>query len=137
MARLENVDPGFDPHNVLVFNLTLPPVKYPTDTSEILFIDQLLPRLNALPGVRAAGTTSVIPFGGGWSTSSFSIERLAVQKGQNGPWGDYRVASPQYFDAMRIPLKRGRLFTDQDRQGAGTRNRAAHSIERSSHERGE
>ena len=66
-----------------------------------------MPRLNALPGVRAAGTTSVIPFGGGWSTASFTIEGLIVPPGQNGPWGDIRIVTPRFFEAMRIPLKQG------------------------------
>jgi putative ABC transport system permease protein len=79
-----------------------------------LFIQQLMPRLNSLAGVRAAGVTSVIPFGGGWSTSSFNIENVVVPPGQNGPWGDVRVVSPQFFNALRIPLKRGRLFNEQD-----------------------
>jgi len=118
VGKLEGVDPGFDPHNLLTFNLALPPVKYSTDTATILFLDQLMPRLNALPGVRAAGVTSVLPFGGGWSTASFAIEGLTVPPGQNGPWGDVRVVSPKFFDAMRIPLKRGRAFTDQDNQGS-------------------
>ena len=114
VGRLQGVDPGFDPHNVLVFNLNLPVVKYPTDTAERLFTDQLVPRLNALPGVRAAGVTSVIPFGGGWSTASFNIENLVVPPGQNGPWGDVRIVSPQFFSTLRIPLKKGRLFNGQD-----------------------
>jgi putative ABC transport system permease protein len=118
VGRLQGVDPGFEPHNVLTFNLALPAVKYPTDTSEALFFDQLLPRLNALPGVKAAGVTSVIPFGGGWSTGSFSIERVVVPKGQNGPWGDVRIVSSRFFDALKIPLKKGRAFNDQDRLGA-------------------
>ena len=118
VMKLQGVDPGFDPKNVLVFNLNLPSVKYPSDTSQILFTDQLVPRLNALPGVRAAGTTSVIPFGGNWSTASFSIEGLIVPPGQNGPWGDLRIVTPRFFEALHIPLKRGRVFTDQDRQGS-------------------
>jgi predicted permease len=118
VAKLQGVDPGFDPKNVLVFNVALPQVKYPSDTSQALFAEQLLPRLNALPGVRAAGTTSVIPFGGSWSTASFSIEGLIVPPGQNGPWGDLRVVTPRFFEALRIPLKKGRVFTDQDRLGA-------------------
>jgi len=114
VGRLQGVDPGFDPHNVLVFNLNLPVVKYPTDTAQRLFTEQLMPRLNSLPGVRAAGVTSVIPFGGGWSTSSFNIENVVVPPGQNGPWGDSRIVSPQFFGALRIPLKKGRLFNEQD-----------------------
>jgi putative ABC transport system permease protein len=116
VARLEGVDPGFDPHNVLVFNLNLPRVKYNTDTAQILFQQQLMPRLNAIAGVKAAGATSVIPFGGGWSTASFNIEGLSVPPGQNGPWGDLRIVSPRFFDALRIPLKKGRYFDDSDRQ---------------------
>jgi putative ABC transport system permease protein len=116
VARLENVDPGFDSRNVLVFNLNLPRVKYGSDTAQILFLQQVMPRLNAISGVKAAGVTSVIPFGGGWSTSSFSIEGLSVPPGQNGPWGDIRVVSPRFFEAMRIPLKKGRNFDDNDRQ---------------------
>ncbi len=114
VVRLQNVSPGFDPHNVLVFNLNLPDVKYANDTARVLFTQELLPRLNALPGVRAAGITSVIPFGGGWSTSSFEIEGLTVAPGQNGPWGDIRVVSPEFFSALRIPLRRGRLFNRDD-----------------------
>jgi putative ABC transport system permease protein len=118
VARLQGVDPGFDPHGVLVFNLNLPQVKYPSDTAQILFTDQLMQRLNAVPGVRAAGLTSVIPFGGGWSTSSFNIENLIVPPGQNGPWGDVRIVSPEFFSALRIPLRRGRLFNTQDIKSA-------------------
>jgi putative ABC transport system permease protein len=83
-----------------------------------LFADQLLQQLNAVPGVRAAGVTSVMPFSGGWSTSSLSVEGVTVPEGQNGPWGDIRVVSSRFFETLRIPLKRGRLLTDQDRQGA-------------------
>ena len=114
VGKLENVDPGFDPHGVLVFNLNLPTVKYGNDTTRRLFIDQLLPRLQAIPGVRAAGLTTVIPFGGGWSTSSFNIEGLVVPPGQNGPWGDNRIASTGFFSAMKVPLLRGRLFEATD-----------------------
>jgi putative ABC transport system permease protein len=118
VAKLQGVDPGFDPRNVLVFNLNLPTIKYPTDTSQILFANQLLPQLNAINGVKAAGVTSVIPFGGGWSTGGINVEGLVVPPGQNGPWGDFRIVSARYFDAMRIPLKRGRGFNDQDIQSA-------------------
>ena len=58
--------------------------------------------------------TSVIPFGGGWSTASISLEGLVVPPGQNGPWGDIRIVSARFFEALRIPLKKGRTFTDQD-----------------------
>jgi hypothetical protein len=120
VGKLQGVDPGFDPRNVLTFNLALPAVKYPTDTASILFMNQLMPRLNSLTGVQAAAVTSVIPFGGGWSTSSFTIEGVVIPPGQNGPWGDIRIVSPKFFEAMRIPLKKGRVFSDQDIQNSPT-----------------
>jgi putative ABC transport system permease protein len=118
VARLQSVNPGFDSHNLLLFNLNLPKTKYPSDTAQTQLIGQVAERLNTLSGVQAAGVTSVIPFGGGWSTSSFEIEGLVVPPGQNGPWGDIRVVSPRFFEAMRIPLKRGRLFGPLDAFGA-------------------
>jgi putative ABC transport system permease protein len=117
VMKLQGISPGFDPKNVLTFNIALPTVKYPTDTSQILFLDQAMQRLNGLSGVRAAAATTVLPFGGGWSTSSLTVEGVAVAQGQNGPWGDVRQITPRFFDAMKIPLKRGRLFTEQDRRG--------------------
>ena len=118
VGRLQGVDPGFSPRNVLTFNLALPRVKYATDTAQIQFGDQLMPRLNAIAGVRAAAVTSVLPFGGGWSTSSFSIEGLVVPPGQNGPWGDIRIVSARFFEALGIPARRGRLLNANDRLGS-------------------
>jgi putative ABC transport system permease protein len=117
-ARLQGVDPGFDPAHLLTFNLSLPAARYPSDTSQAAFFDQALPALAAVPGVRAAGATSVMPFGGGWSTASFEIEGFQVPPKQPGPWGDIRIVSPGYFETLRIPLRRGRLLADQDRTGA-------------------
>jgi putative ABC transport system permease protein len=118
VARLQSVDPGFDSRNLLAFNLSLPQAKYRSDTLQIQFADQMLARLNALPGVKSAATTSVLPFNGGWSTSSFQIEGLVVPPGQNGPWGDIRIVSTKFFETMRIPLVRGRIFTEQDAAGS-------------------
>jgi putative ABC transport system permease protein len=117
VMKLQGISPGFDPQNVLTFNLALPAVKYPTDTSQVLFIDQAMQRLNAVSGVRAAGATTVLPFGGGWSTSTLSVEGVTIPQGQNGPWGDVRQVTPRFFESLRVPLKKGRLFTDQDRLG--------------------
>src|SRR5262249_48290414 len=97
VVKLQGVNPGFDAHNVLTFRLALPQVKYPSDTAQILFLDQAMQRLNMLPGVRAAGATSVLPFGGDWSTRSFTIEGLSIPPGQTGPWGDIRVVTPRFF----------------------------------------
>jgi putative ABC transport system permease protein len=113
-ARLQRVEPGFDPRNVLTMTLSLPQSKYASDTQQLAFFDQALPRVAAVPGVEAVGATSVLPFGGGWSTAGFQIEGLELAPDQPGPWGDTRFINPNFFRALRVPLIKGRTFTDQD-----------------------
>jgi predicted permease len=117
-ARLQEVDPGFEPHGVLTFTLALPQARYPSDTQRVALFDGLLPRLAAVPGVRAVGAVSDLPFGPGGSTRSFNVEGFQPPTGQQGPWGDFRVATPGYFEALRIPLRRGRVFTPRDAASA-------------------
>ena len=117
-ARLQGVTPGFDASNLLTFNLALPGSRYSSDTATIAFFDQTLPAVAAVPGVKAVGATSVLPFGGGWSTGSFRIEGVQTAADQQGPWGDIRVISPDFFKTLGVPLLKGRTFTAQDREGA-------------------
>ncbi len=117
-ARLQGVDPGFDPRGVLTFTLSPPQAKYPSDAQRTAFFDAVLPRLAALPGVRGAGAVSALPFGSGGPTGNFAVEGFEPPAGQPAPWGDMRVATPGYFETLRIPLRRGRLFTARDRAGA-------------------
>ena len=113
-ARLAGVDPGFNPHDILTFNLSLPEIKYPSDTATIAFFDAVIPRIAQVPGVRAAGATSVMPFGGSWSTGSFNVEGYDPPPNGNGPWGDIRVISPGFLETLRVPLLAGHIFTEQD-----------------------
>jgi len=116
-TRLQSVDPGFRPERLLTFTVALPVAKYPNDTARIAFFDRLLPRLAALPGVEAAGGTSVLPFGGGWSTGSFDVEGYTPGEGQPGPWGDIRTVTPGYLAALGAPLLRGRQLSVDDGPG--------------------
>ena len=116
-ARLQRVDPGFVPENLLTFAVALPAAKYPSDTQRIAFFDQLFPRLAALPGVRAAGGTSVLPFGGNWSTGSFTVEGFTPAEDEPGPWGDIRTVSPDFLKALGAPLLRGRHLGPDDGPG--------------------
>jgi putative ABC transport system permease protein len=113
-ARLQRVEPGFDPRNVLTMTLSLPQSKYASDTQQLAFFDQALPRVAAVPGVEAVGATSELPFGGGWSTGTFQIEGLQLAPDQPGPWGDIRTINPDFFRALRVPMIKGRTFTDRD-----------------------
>ncbi|MDQ6886438.1 MAG: ABC transporter permease [Gemmatimonadota bacterium] len=113
-ARLQGVDPGFDPRDVLTFNISLPKAKYPNDTAQRALFAALVPRIAQVPGVKAAAATSVLPFGGDWSTGSFNVEGYERPQNANGPWGDIRVITPGFFSAMQVPLRRGRALGEQD-----------------------
>jgi putative ABC transport system permease protein len=116
-ARLQGVDPGFDPEHLLTFNLSLPAARYPADSQQTAFFDQVLPAIAAVPGVRAAGASSTMPFSGNWSTASFEIEGYQPPPKTQGPWGDVRVVSPGFFETLRIPLRKGRFLGEEDRAG--------------------
>jgi putative ABC transport system permease protein len=118
VARLSAVNPGFDPDRLLTFDLSLPRTKYGSDTAQIQFFDRAIAAVAAVPGVRAVGATTEMPFGGGWSTGSFSIEGYTPAPNQPGPWGDIRVVSPGFHQAMRMPLRAGRHLSAGDREGS-------------------
>ncbi|MGH7467853.1 MAG: ABC transporter permease [Longimicrobiales bacterium] len=117
-GRLSNVNPGFDTNHLLTFNISLPRVKYANDTTRIAFWDRVIEELKTVPGVSAVGATSVLPFGGGWSTGSFQIEGYQVPENTPGPWGDIRSASADFATALRLPLRKGRFLNEADRLGS-------------------
>jgi len=106
-ARLMQVDPGFDPNRLLVFNVGLPPST--TSAQQDDFYHQVVERLQALPGVQSAGAVSRVPLAGGNSSRSFK-----VPGGTKDYEADIRVSSPSYFQTMDIPLLKGRNLSEQD-----------------------
>jgi predicted permease len=80
------------------------------------FFDSVLERARALPGVVAAGAVSGRPFGGDSSAGSFAFVENPQTQDQAG-WSLEQTATPGYFEALRIPLKRGRFFGPDDRPG--------------------
>ena len=114
--RLQEVRPGFRPGNVLSAQLVLPELKYKTKAEINSFADRLVARVEALPGVEAAGTVNPLPLTQeGWQTD-YQIEGRPVPARGEAPNSDYHVVSGAYFKAMGIPLVRGRLFDDSDRE---------------------
>jgi predicted permease len=114
LRELQEVDPGFRTENLLTFQIALPEAKYPEPERKEAFFAQALDGIRAIPGVTAAGLTTVLPFGGGWSTSGFTVEGYEPREGEPDPWGDYRVVSEGYDRALGATLLRGRFLTEAD-----------------------
>ena len=112
--RLQKVDPGFNPDNALTAVVSLPKNKYPEDSQKVLFFQQLIERVSALPGVKAAGAAHVVPMTGDDYVLSFEIDgRPPLPPGSSQSTNYYSVTA-DYFKAMGIPLRRGRVFTERD-----------------------
>jgi putative ABC transport system permease protein len=116
-VKLQSVDLGYDPANVLTMRVTLPESQYPDTVKVGQFHAELLRRLRALPGVEAAGATTMLPMDGGTGTG-YTIDGEPKPKEGEEHFAQYRATTPGYLPAMRIALARGRDFTDQDRPGA-------------------
>jgi putative ABC transport system permease protein len=118
--QLLAVDPGFRPEGVLTFRVSLPDRTYPTDTAERHFVAALEERLHAIPGVRQAAISTVLPLDGSDMTLSFTVRGRAPLPKNAEPATQIVSATPQFFLAMGIPLVRGRLFT-RDNQAGGAK----------------
>ncbi len=117
--RLQQVDPGLDPHHVLTMRLSIPYAKYSKDEQRIAFYRQLLERTESLPGVQAVGAVSEIPLSGAEDLEGFTIEgRPPVKSLQEMPIANYHTVTPDYFRAMGITLLKGRQLTEGDKEDA-------------------
>ena len=114
VIRLRNVDPGFNSRNVLAMNIGLPAVKYPKPENVIAFNHQITQRIAALPGVTAAGLTSVLPLSDNFDGRSLAVEDRPKPRGQEITV-DLYVITPGYLRAMEAPLLKGRAITEQDK----------------------
>ncbi len=112
------VRPGFDPAHLLTGIVSPPASRYKDDPQLIAFWNQLRTRVAALPGVQAAGITSNLPLSGDYSDSVILAEGYAMAPGESLISPFIASVSPGYFEAMSIPLKRGRLFTASDDERA-------------------
>lgn len=115
--RLNGVNPGFDPHNVLTANIAVSLKQFSSAAEEIRFFDQVLEKVRALPGVESAGAVDNIPLNMDGSHQPIAIDGRPVVAMSEQPEVDVRVISPAYLKALRIPLLRGRDFNDNDVAG--------------------
>ena len=113
-AKLQEVNPGFTPGNVLTAQIALPAARYPDGAAFRAFWSRLLASTGAIPGVTSAAATSNVPFNGMVSSGSYRIVGRTLAPNESSPHGRQEVVGGDYFKAMRIPLIAGRTFTDSD-----------------------
>jgi predicted permease len=112
-SKVQAVDPGFDPHGVLAVRLSLPKNRYPHMADVTRFYDALLPRVQALPGVSAAGVIQMLPLSGLISRIPFTVVGRAFSQ-EEIPEAEYRIVSSMYLNVIHIPLLAGREFSESD-----------------------
>jgi hypothetical protein len=115
--RAQAVELGFSPRNVLSMTISLPNGRYGTPEQRVAFFQELSDRVAALPGVRAAGVTSHVPLTGEPLLSDLSIEEISVGGGVEPGHAHLVNVTPGYFEAMRVGIISGRLFSADDRLG--------------------
>ena len=113
--RVRNTDPGFDGSNVLTFNVNIPLATYADDAMRIAFWNRLQERMRVLPGVEKAAVVSCAPVSGCHWGQFYSVDGARPRSPNDAnPVVLNRVATADYFPAMGIRLKDGRVFTDAD-----------------------
>ncbi len=112
-GRLLGVDPGFDAHNVLTMNISLPTVKYVRPAQQIAFFDEVLRRVSVLPGVRNAAISAALPLSSKRITPVLPEGQANVPLAQR-PFVDIEAVSPEWFRTMRVRLRAGREFSAGD-----------------------
>jgi predicted permease len=113
-VRILRVNPGFNTNNLLALQFFLSPVEYPEfAVKDAVVVREMLERIRAVPGVRAAAVVNCVPIAGGVDTDFVLDDRPAPPPGGE-PDADIRVIDPAYFRTMGIPLLAGRDFTDQE-----------------------
>ncbi|MDA2938722.1 ABC transporter permease [Acidobacteria bacterium AH-259-A15] len=111
--RLQHVDPGFDPENLLTMKVHLPDSRYPASEEKRVFFQEIVHRVENLPGVLSLAVAHVLPLTGGHGVHFEIDARLPLPEGPAYS-AQIRKANHDYFAALVIPLLRGRYFREQE-----------------------
>lgn len=112
--NLRSAPLGFNSANVVTAEISLPSLKYPTETATAEFFSKAAGEIERVSGVTAAGFTSVLPLSGINQDKSFTIEDDSPANAGRVPDEEFRIVTPGYFAALEIPLLHGRVFTTAD-----------------------
>jgi putative ABC transport system permease protein len=113
LMRLTGVDPGFRVEHVLTARVALPG-NYQSDAQIAGFFQQLMARIQAMPGVTGVATTGGVPLTAAYNYSRFAVDGDPTPEAGRYPTAYIRRGSPSYFALMRVPIVEGRDFTDHD-----------------------
>ena len=113
-VRLEAVSPGFNPRGVLTFDLTMTGRRYNDKQNVLNTYRQLWERLESFPGATAAGGVTSLPLSEAFAWTPITVEGRTPLPGEKFLNADERLVGGHYFEAMEIPLRRGRFFNEQD-----------------------
>jgi len=116
LYQLAKVSPGFTAENLVTMKIALPGAQYPHGAQTTVFLDRLLEKLRAIPGVQSAAATNFVPFSGQSDWGSFNIVGREALSWSRAPTAEGRTVSPNYFRTMGILLTRGREFSEEDQQ---------------------
>jgi putative ABC transport system permease protein len=117
-VRIQAIDPGFNPRNVLTFVVSLAGSAHSNSDQRLAFFDQLLNRVEALPSVQSASAINHLPLAGDIWQISFTLGGRPIPPPSERPRAVYRIVRPRYFQTMGSPITRGRDFNEQDRKEA-------------------
>ena len=112
--RLLAVSPGFEPSHVLTGRVGLAGPRYPNGAARRSYVERALARVRALPGIEAAGVTSYLPFSMDSSSSVIIPEGYAPKPGESVVSPNQLYVSPGYLETLKVPLEKGRFFTESD-----------------------
>jgi predicted permease len=116
-SALHNVNPGFDPHNVLTMDTSLAGSHFNQTATVTGMARQTIERMQALPGVEAAAASCYLPLEGGLGLG-FSIAGRPANDQQSQGGAGWAYVTPRFFDVFRVPIVRGRAFTERDAAGS-------------------
>jgi len=114
LIALQKVNPGFDANNVLTLRVDLPPKKYLGEGKSANFFQRLETQVASLPGVQNVGLITELPLSGQPNDIPFTVEGRPPVSPDQAYDADFRRVNQNYFSALRIPLLRGRNFTEQE-----------------------
>src|SRR6266581_1644700 len=119
LIKLERAELSLEPSHLLIGDLTLRYDQFDTAAKQRALLERLLSQVRAIPGVRAASPVVAVPFSGsgGWDGKP-AAEGQSKEETDANPMLNIEVVTPDYFETLGIVVRRGRVFTDADREGA-------------------